>query len=71
MVDRGGRGVCMRIWCCFHCFTTDEEEEKENNGGVSSRLKQSAMDNNKGGDFVDFDLNERELGVADERFAAV
>lgn len=54
----------MRIWC-FHCFTDDEEqEENRNRGGVSHRLKkQSAMDdnnNNKGGDFVGFDLNERE-----------
>lgn len=54
----------MRIWC-FHCFTDDEEqEENRNRGGVSNRLKkQSAMDdnnNNKGGDFVGFDLNERE-----------
>ncbi|KAL0872687.1 hypothetical protein Bca101_022392 [Brassica carinata] len=67
----------MRIWC-FHCFTEDdeeeeEEEEKENRDGVSNRLKQSAMDNNddhsKGGDFVDFDLNERELGVCVEMLA--
>ncbi|XP_013670645.1 1-phosphatidylinositol-3-phosphate 5-kinase FAB1A isoform X2 [Brassica napus] len=60
----------MRIWC-FHCFTDDhEEEENRNRGGVSHRLqKQSAMDdnnnNNKGGDFVGFDLNDRELGVAE------
>lgn len=59
----------MRIWC-FHCFTDDEEqEENRNRGGVSNRLKkQSAMDdnnNNKGGDFVGFDLNEREENGAE------
>lgn len=59
----------MRIWC-FHCFTDDEEqEENRNRGGVSHRLKkQSAMDdnnNNKGGDFVGFDLNEREENGAE------
>ncbi|KAF8097056.1 hypothetical protein N665_0296s0037 [Sinapis alba] len=62
----------MRIWC-FHCFTDDDEEEEEekNRGGVSHQ--QSVMDNddNKGDDFVDFDLNERELeGVTDEETGA-
>lgn len=51
----------MRIWC-FDCFTDDDEEE--------GRLKQSAMDdNNNTNDYVDLDLNERELGVSeDERW---